>query len=110
MTLFHTVFLQFKADTDADKIKDACARFVELRNQCIHPTSNSPYLLSLKAGKDHSEAGLQDGITHGFVLEFSSTEDRDYYMSRDPAHSAFEKVIGELISKVIVVDFTDGVF
>ena len=53
---------------------------------------------------------LQGGITHGFVAEFASAEDRDYYIAKDPVHLAFVQSIGAVAVKVIVVDFADGVF
>jgi hypothetical protein len=53
---------------------------------------------------------LQNGITHGFVVEFSSVEDRDYYTKTDPSHQAFVKGIWHLVEKAIVVDFINGVY
>jgi hypothetical protein len=44
------------------------------------------------------------------VAEFSSVEDRDYYVKTDPAHQAFIKSLDGLIEKAIVVDFNDGVY
>jgi Stress responsive A/B Barrel Domain len=52
----------------------------------------------------------QADITHGFVVEFESVEDRDYYTSKDPTHLAFTKVAGEVLVKAIVVDFNPGSF
>lgn len=52
----------------------------------------------------------QGGMTHGFVLHFSSLEDRDYYVEKDPAHAAFKKAVAEVLEKPLVLDFTDGVF
>ena len=49
-------------------------------------------------------------MTHAFVVEFDSTEDRDYYVNNDPTHDEFKKVAGEVLEKAQVVDFTDGVF
>ncbi|KAJ4132846.1 hypothetical protein NW754_015660 [Fusarium falciforme] len=110
MSVTHTVLFQFKADAKPDDIKAACARFLELKGNCIHPTTNTVYITSLKGGQDNSPEGLQNGITHGFVAEFSSVEDRDYYVKTDPAHQAFVKSLDGLIEKAIVVDFNDGVY
>lgn len=52
----------------------------------------------------------QSGITHGFVVEFESAEDRDYYIFKDPTHIAFTKVAGEVLVNAIVVDFNPGSF
>jgi hypothetical protein len=52
----------------------------------------------------------QHGITHGFVVEFASLDDRNYYVSEDPAHQAFIKSIGDIVEKAIVVDFAHGIY
>ncbi|KAK0616612.1 hypothetical protein B0T14DRAFT_435696, partial [Immersiella caudata] len=49
-----------------------------------------------------------NGMTHGFVIEFDSVEDRDYYVTKDPTHLAFVKSIEDLVEKEIAVDFDDG--
>lgn len=50
----------------------------------------------------------QSPYTHGFVVEFESEEDRDYYVSKDPAHQDFIKFAGELLQNVKVVDYEPG--
>jgi Stress responsive A/B Barrel Domain len=52
----------------------------------------------------------QAGITHGFVVEFDSAEDRDYYVFKDPTHIAFTEVAGKVLGSAIVVDFNPGSF
>lgn len=49
-------------------------------------------------------------MTHAFVMEFESAEDRDYYVHDDPVHTEFKKLAGEVLEKVQVVDFTNGMF
>lgn len=82
-------------------------------------------------GKDNSPEGLQvcletqptsyvalrangddqRGYSHSFVLEFSSTDDRDYYIKHDPAHMAFGAYLTGIVEdKVMVMDFVPGVF
>ncbi|KAG7412297.1 hypothetical protein Forpe1208_v008706 [Fusarium oxysporum f. sp. rapae] len=94
----------------ADEPDSTCDDFLQLKNLCIHPTSNKPYITSLQGGKDNSPEGMQNGITHGFVATFESAEDRDYYVKTDPAHQAFIANVGGLLEKAIVVDFTNGVY
>ena len=48
-------------------------------------------------------------MTHGFVAEFVSAEDRDYYVTTDPVHRGFVESIGAVVEKAVVVDFVDGV-
>ncbi len=52
----------------------------------------------------------QGGLTHGFAVEFASKEDRDYYVSKDPAHQAFVKKNGPRFEDVRVVDYEKGVY
>lgn len=42
-------------------------------------------------------------------MEFENLEDRDYYVSQDPAHQGYIKTLVELpIGEVQVLDFTEG--
>ncbi len=52
------------------------------------------------------------GFTHGFVVEFSSKADRDYYVSEDKAHRGFvEWLSGNgYAEEVRVVDYEAGLF
>ncbi|KAF5674966.1 stress responsive a b barrel [Fusarium heterosporum] len=108
MNITHTVLFQFKADVSQNDIKDVCDHFLDLKDQCVNSESKDPYILSLRGGKDKSIEGKQDGITHGFVVEFNSAKDRDYYVNEDPAHQAFVEKVGGLVEKAIVVDFENG--
>lgn len=49
-------------------------------------------------------------MTHRFVVEFASLEDRDYYVTKDPAHQAFVKTLNGVVEKPTVLDFTDGLY
>ena len=48
-------------------------------------------------------------MTHGFIVEFASAEDRDYYVRKDPAHLEFVKSLDGVIEKAQVIDFTPSV-
>ena len=52
----------------------------------------------------------QHGATHAFVVQFGNMDDRNYYITHDPAHQAFKKEIESLIEQTTVVDFTNGKF
>ncbi|KAK1144827.1 hypothetical protein N8T08_004840 [Aspergillus melleus] len=110
MSITHIVLFQFKSDVSKDVIKDTIKRIVSLKDNCIHPTSQKPYIRSLSGGLDNSPEGIQHGITHAFVAEFASVEDRDYYVHEDPAHLAFVKSVGEVLERAQVIDFAPGVF
>jgi len=110
MGVTHIVLFQFKPGVTAESIKDVCARMLALKDNCIHPTSQKPYIKSSMGGTDNSLEGIQNGITHAFIVQFESAEDRDYYVQKDPAHRAFVQSLGEILEKAQVVDFTGGVF
>ncbi|CAH0047333.1 unnamed protein product [Clonostachys solani] len=108
--VFHVVQFKFKSGIGAEKLKDICDQMLGLRQKCIHPTTQKPYIKVSYGGKENSVEGLHDGYTHIFIVEFDSTEDRTYYALKDPAHSEYSKLIGSVAAQVHVVDFTDGVY
>ena len=59
MTLVHTVLFQFKDAAQPEVVKAACKNFLALKDTCIHPTANKPYILSVAGGKDNSSEGAQ---------------------------------------------------
>ena len=62
----------------------------------------------LQCAKHLQLIGIQSPYTHGFVVEFGSEDDRDYYVSKDPAHQDFIKFAGELLQNVKVLDYEPG--
>lgn len=55
-------------------------------------------------GTDNSPEGLQQGLTHCFLVTFASEADRDAYLPH-PAHKEFVDLVGPHVEKVTVVDF-----
>lgn len=53
---------------------------------------------------------LQGGFTHGFVVDFASVEDRDFYISSDPVHQAFSEKNRPRFDDVRVIDYEKGVY
>ncbi|KND93264.1 hypothetical protein TOPH_02021 [Tolypocladium ophioglossoides CBS 100239] len=87
-----------------------CDQMLELKNRCMHPATAKPYIKSSVGGLDMSIEGMQDGLTHAFVVEFQSQEDRDYYVQEDPAHKAFVESMLQRLAKARILDFSPGVF
>ncbi|KAL2795703.1 hypothetical protein BJX65DRAFT_306095 [Aspergillus insuetus] len=110
MPITHIVLFQFKAEVSTERIEDVCTRMIGLKNSCIHPTTQRPYILASSGGVDNSPEGLQSGITHAFVVEFASAQDRDYYVERDPAHREFVRSLDGLLEKSQVIDYSNGSF
>lgn len=49
----------------------ACERMLALKDNCVHPTSQQPYIKSASGGKDNSPEGIQvsfpeDGKLRGY--------------------------------------------
>jgi len=84
MTVVHIVQFRFKDGTSAEAVSEvsclalfiglvlmagltatqACAHMVSLKETCMHPQSNKPYITSLSGGKDNSPEGLQVGVPY----------------------------------------------
>ncbi|KAL9136277.1 MAG: hypothetical protein Q9175_002508 [Cornicularia normoerica] len=101
---------QFKPSVEHSTIQNACNRMVDLRNQCVHPTSKKPYITTSSGGRQNSPEGNKADYSHAFVVEFASEEDRKYYVEEDPAHLEFKKSLKELVERAGVVDYTPGVY
>ncbi|KAL2123750.1 hypothetical protein VTJ04DRAFT_115 [Mycothermus thermophilus] len=106
----HIVLFQFKSDVDSDTINKICAKMLALKESCRLPNSNYAYIESISGGRDNSIESLQHGATHAFVVQFSSTDHRNYYVDHDPAHQAFKEEVGPLVEKVTVLDYSNGQF
>ncbi len=95
--LKHVVLFKFKdssTETDVDMI---CQAFANLPEEISE-------IKAFEWGENNSPEGLNQGLTHCFVMSFSSEADRDAYLI-DPAHKAFGKKLGPHLDKVTVVDY-----
>jgi len=110
MTIIHVVLFKITTSPDESVAKKITSDFLSLKDNCIHPQAQKPYITKLSGGADNSPEGLQGGLTHGFVVEFASKEDRDYYVSKDPAHQAFVKTLNDKVTDSRVIDFEPGVY
>ncbi|KAI1385368.1 dabb-domain-containing protein [Hypoxylon trugodes] len=110
MAIFHIILLKFKDLVTPEEAKAACERMLALGNNCIHPTTQKPYVKVIGGGKDNSPGGRQNGMTHAFITQFDNEEDRKYYAEKDPAHFEYIASVKDLLEKIQVVDFTPDVF
>ncbi|KAI1644285.1 stress responsive A/B barrel domain protein [Daldinia loculata] len=110
MLLKHLVLFQFKADTGADAVNEATSRMLGLKEGCVNATSGKQYIRSLTGGKDNSIEGAQRDLTHAFVAEFESIEDRNYYVNEDPWHAEFKSWVVPFLENFVIVDYSEGVF
>ncbi|KAL0935106.1 stress responsive A/B barrel domain-containing protein [Colletotrichum truncatum] len=110
MSIIHIVMFQFGENATPKDIEEACQRMLALKDECLHPVTQKPYIQRISGGLDNSPEGKQGGITHAFVAEFSSAEDRDYYIKDDSTHKLFAQSLSGLVARAQVIDFTPGVF
>ncbi|KAL7619766.1 hypothetical protein AAE478_010308 [Parahypoxylon ruwenzoriense] len=124
MTIYHIVLFKFKPLVPPEEVKAACNRMLALETNCVHPTTQKPYVKALGGGIDNSPEGTQDllnprlmmgntqqnGMTYAFIHQFDNEDDRKYYLEKDPAHQEFVASIQDILEKAQVVDFTPNVF
>lgn len=100
---------------------------LSLKHSCVKNETNEPYIVNISGGKDNSPEGmqvqvpasppnfipdhehLQKGLTHGFVVEFASVADRNFYVTMDPAHLKAGAVLFENSEDITVFDYEVGV-
>ncbi|KAI1761487.1 hypothetical protein GGR53DRAFT_23813 [Hypoxylon sp. FL1150] len=110
MTVTHIVSFQFKEGSSPSLVKELVDRMFALKDTCLHPKTGKPYIVSASGGRDNSVQGLQNGLTHVFVVNFKDKEDRNYYAQEDPVHLEFVKWSGDVVSQVLAIDYADGDF
>jgi len=95
--LRHVVMFKFKESATPADIKKVEEEFAKLPQKI-------KTIKSYEWGTNNSPEGLNQGLTHCFLLSFSSDKDRNEYLVH-PAHKEFGKILGPYIDKVTVVDF-----
>ncbi|KAL2814179.1 hypothetical protein BJX63DRAFT_420953 [Aspergillus granulosus] len=87
MSISHIVLFQLKRDIALETIHAACKRMLSLKDRCLHPYSQKPYIIRSVCGIDNSIEGSHN----------------------DPMHQDFVRSLDGLVEKAQVVDFTDRV-
>lgn len=95
--LRHVVLFKFKDTSSPEDVKKVENAFADLAGKL-------PLIKGYEWGKNNSPENLNQGLTHCFILTFSSDKDRDEYLVH-PDHKAFGKILGPHLDKVTVVDF-----
>ena len=95
--LRHVVLFGWKAGADSGAIKNVIESFKALPQQITE-------IKSFEWGTNNSPENLNQGLTHCFLLGFSSEKDRDAYLVH-PAHKAFGTTLKPVLEKVTVVDY-----
>jgi len=95
--LRHVVLFKFKDTSTPEDVKKVEAAFADLAKKL-------PLIKGYEWGKNTSPENLNQGLTHCFLLTFSSDKDRDAYLIH-PDHKAFGKILGPHLDKVTVLDY-----
>ncbi len=95
--LRHVVMFEFKessSEADVQKVVDA---FRALPKKI-------PQIADFEYGTNNSPEGLNDGLTHAFLVSFKTEKDREIYLPHE-AHKAFVEVLKPHLKKVVVIDY-----
>ena len=95
--LRHVVMFGWKDGTDTNQINKIVAAFKIL-------PSKISLIKSLEWGINNSPEGLNGGLTHCFLVTFTSAADRDAYLIH-PAHKEFVSLLDPAPEKITVVDY-----
>ena len=95
--LRHVVLFKFKDAATPEDVKKVEDAFADLAKKL-------PLIKGYEWGKNNSPENLNQGLTHCFLLSFSSEKDRDAYLIH-PDHKAFGKILGPHLDKVTVIDY-----
>ncbi|MFT4153333.1 Dabb family protein [Parafilimonas sp.] len=95
--LRHVVLFGWKEGADSAAIDNAVKAFAALPGKIN-------LIKAFEWGINNSPEKLNQGLTHCFMLGFSSEEDRDAYLVH-PDHVAFAKILSPVLAKVTVVDY-----
>jgi hypothetical protein len=93
----HMVLLKFKSDTPSEKIDQIFSDLSELQ-------SLIPGIARFAGGPYASGEGMNQGFTHGFLMEFTSPAARDVYLPH-PEHERVKATIIPCVDDVIAFDF-----
>ena len=96
-TLRHVVLFKFKESSSSKDVESVITEFTSLKTKIKQ-------IKGLEWGLNNSPEKLNEGLTHAFILTFSSEKDRDDYLVH-PDHKKFGELVGSHIDKVVVVDF-----
>lgn len=94
----HIVLFQFKATATPEQVKEIETEFAKLPSQI-------DVIKAFEYGKmDNVEVGLNDGLTHAFLVTFKDKADLEKYLPH-AAHQAFVAKVKPLLEKAVVFDY-----
>lgn len=98
--LRHVVLFKFKDASSKEQVEKLVSEFRALPKKI-------PAIAEFEYGVNNSPEGLNDGLTHCFLVTFKSEKDRDVYLPH-AAHKAFVEQLMPHLEKAVVVDYFAG--
>jgi hypothetical protein len=93
----HIAFFQFKPETTPDQVGQF---FDDIMNLTETISGIEDYVW----GPNNSPEGLNQNLTHGFVMTFADAAARDAYVEHQE-HRAFVARVQPMVEKAVVLDF-----
>jgi hypothetical protein len=93
----HIVLLKFKEGTTEEQV----AKFFE---DALDLSETVPGIDDYVSGTNSSVGGLNQGMTHGYIMTFSDVTARDAYMAH-PEHEKFKAMAITMVENVLIFDF-----
>lgn len=95
--LRHVVLFKYKPEVTPAQLDEINRAFQDLKHQI-------PEVRDFERGINNSPEGLDKGFTHGYLITFSSEEDRAAYLPH-PAHKKFVELLGGKLEEPFVFDY-----
>jgi len=95
--LRHVVMFGFKETSSKEDVQGVVDAFAKLPSQI-------PAIVAYEHGVNNSPEGLNDGLTHCFLVSFADEAGREEYLPH-PDHLAFVEVLKPHLEKVVVIDY-----
>ena len=96
-SLRHVVLFKFKDSSSKQDVQKIVDEFRALPKKI-------PVIADFEYGLNNSPEGLNDGLTHCFLVTFKSDKDRDAYLPH-AAHKEFVELLMPHLEKAVVVDY-----
>lgn len=93
----HVVLFKFKDGTSSEQVEKIVSGFKDLPKKISG-------IQDFEFGTNNSPEGLNEGLTHAFLVTFKTEKDRDAYLPHE-AHKAFVEILLPHLEKAVVVDF-----
>lgn len=95
--LRHVVMYKFKAEASPAQVQEVIDAFAGLPKKI-------DAILDFEHGKNVSQEGKSEGLTHCFVVTFRDEQGLAAYLAH-PAHDAYVAVVRDKREKVVVFDY-----